>query len=66
MEKLFLKHKETIMSDKDIIESFFNKKGAFVRKCHRSPVSEMKTIWTAKKNFKTLAKYLLARMGLLK
>ena len=66
MDKLFLKHKEAIMSDKDIIESFFNKKGAFVRKCGKSPVSEMKTILTAKKNFKTLAKYLLAKMGLLK
>lgn len=66
MEMLFEKHKEAILSDPEIVESFFRKKASFVCKTRKNPKDEMKIIFKYNPNAANFAKYLLAVFNLYK
>ena len=66
MEMLFEKHKDAILSDPEIVESFFRKKASFVCKTGKNPKDEMKIIFKYNPNAANFAKYLLAATGLYK
>lgn len=66
MEMLFEKHKDAILSDPAIVESFFRKKASFVCKTGRNPTEEMKIILKYRRTPANLLKYLLALTGLYK
>lgn len=63
---LFEKHKEAILSDPEIVESFFRKKASFVCKTRKNPKDEMKIIFKYNPNAANFAKYLLAVFNLYK
>lgn len=66
MQMLFEKHKDSILSDPDIVESFFKKKASFVCKSGKNPREEMKIILEHKPCAVNFIKYLLALTGLYK
>ncbi len=66
MEKLLEKHKDAILSDPEIVESFFKKKASFVCKTGKNPKDEMKIIFKYNPNAVNFAKYLIAAAGLYK
>lgn len=66
MEMLFEKHKDAILSDPEIVESFFKKKASFVCKTDKNPKEEMKIIFKYNPNAVSFAKYLLTAAGLYK
>lgn len=66
MEMLFEKHKDAILSDPEIVESFFKKKASFVCKTDKNPKEEMKIIFKYNPNAANFAKYLLTAAGLYK
>ena len=66
MEKLFEKHKDAILSDPAIVESFFKKKASFVCKTGKNPKEEMKMIFKYNPTAGNFIKYLLAAAGLYK
>lgn len=66
MNKLFQKHSTTILSKKEIAESFFKKQAAFSCRANQNPIDEMRIL---SKNFPTLKNklsYTLAKTGLYK
>lgn len=66
MKMLFEKHKDAILSDPDIVESFFKKKASFVCKTGKNPTEEMKVILKYRRSPANLVKYLLSLTGLYK
>ena len=66
MEMLFEKHKDAILSDPAIVESFFKKKASFVCKAGKNPTEEMGIILKYRRTPANLLKYLLALTGLYK
>lgn len=66
MEMLFEKHKDAILSDKEIVESFFKKKASFVCKTDKNPKEEMKIIFKYNPTAGNFIKYLLAALGVYK
>lgn len=66
MEMLFEKHKDAILSDKEIVESFFKKKASFVCKTGKNPKEEMKIIFKYNPTAVNFIKYLLAVFNLYK
>ena len=66
MEMLFEKHKDAILSDKEIVESFFRKKASFVCKTGKNPKEEMKIIFKYNPTAVNFIKYLLAALGVYK
>ena len=66
MEMLFEKHKNDILSDPEITESFFKKMSSFTCRCKKNPVLEMSYIYKAKPNPINLVKLIMAKTGLYK
>ena len=66
MEMLFEKHKNAILSDPEITESFFKKMSSFTCRCKKNPVLEMSYIYKAKPNPINLVKLIMAKTGLYK
>lgn len=66
MEMLFEKHKDAILSDPEIVESFFKKKASFVCKTDKNPKEEMKIIFKYNPTAGNFIKYLLAVFNLYK
>lgn len=66
MEMLFEKHKNAILSDPEITESFFKKMSSFTCRCKKNPVFEMSYIYKAKPNPINLVKLIMAKTGLYK
>lgn len=66
MEMLFEKHKDAILSDPEIIESFFKKKASFVCKTGKNPKEEMKMIFKYNPTAGNFIKYSLSALGLYK
>mgnify|MGYP002520638322 FL=1 len=66
MEMLFEKHKSAIISDPEIVESFFKKKAAFVCKTGKNPKEEMKMIFKYNPTAGNFIKYSLSVLGLYK
>lgn len=66
MEMLFEKHKDAILSDPAIVESFFKKKASFVCKTGKNPKEEMKIIFKYNPTAGNFIKYLLAVFNLYK
>ena len=66
MEMLFEIHKDAILSDKEIVESFFKKKASFVCKTDKNPKEEMKIIFKYNPTAGNFIKYLLAALGVYK
>ena len=66
MEMLFEKHKDAILSDPEIIESFFKKKASFVCKTEKNPKDEMKMIFKYNPTAGNFIKYMLAVFNLYK
>lgn len=64
MEMLFEKHKDAILSDPAIVESFFKKKASFVCKTGKNPKEEMKMILKYNPSAGTFIKYMLAVFNL--
>lgn len=64
MEMLFEKHKDAILSDPAIVESFFKKKASFVCKTGKNPKEEMKMIFKYNPSAGTFIKYMLAVFNL--
>lgn len=64
MEMLFEKHKDAILSDPAIVESFFKKKASFVCKTGKNPKEEMKMILKYNSSAGTFIKYMLAVFNL--
>lgn len=64
MEMLFEKHKDVILSDPAIVESFFKKKASFVCKTGKNPKEEMKMILKYNPSAGTFIKYMLAVFNL--
>lgn len=60
MQKIFEKHKDAILSDPAIVESFFKKKASFVCKTGKNPKEEMKMILKYNPSAGTFIKYMLA------
>lgn len=60
MEKLFEKHRNVILSDPKIVESFFKKKSSFVCKTGKNPKEELKVILVYNKTFSNFIKYILS------
>lgn len=66
MEMLFEKHKDAILSDPEIVESFFRKKASFVCKTGKNPKEEMKMILKYNLTAGNFIKYSLSVLGLYK
>ena len=66
MEMLFEKHKDAILSDPEIVESFFRKKASFVCKTGKNPKEEMKMIFKYNPTAKNFIKYSLSAIGVYK
>ena len=66
MEMLFEKHKDAILSDKEIVESFFRKKASFVCKTSKNPKEEMKIIFKYNPSAVNFIKFFLSALGLYK
>ncbi|WP_308687319.1 glycosyltransferase family 2 protein [uncultured Treponema sp.] len=66
MEMLFEKHKDAILSDPEIVESFFRKKASFVCKTGKNPKEEMKMILKYNPTAGNFIKYSLSVLGLYK
>lgn len=66
MEMLFEKHKDAILSDPAIVESFFKKKASFVCKTGKNPKEEMKMIFKYNRTAGNFIKYMLAVFNLYK
>lgn len=66
MEMLFEKHKDAILSDPAIVESFFKKKASFVCKTGKNPKEEMKMILKYNPSAGTFIKSFLSALGLYK
>lgn len=64
MQKIFEKHKDAILSDPAIVESFFKKKASFVCKTGKNPKEEMKMILKYNPSAGTFIKYMLAVFNL--
>ena len=64
MQKIFKKHKDVILSDPAIVESFFKKKASFVCKTGKNPKEEMKMILKYNPSDGTFIKYMLAVFNL--
>ena len=64
MQKIFKKHKDVILSDPAIVESFFKKKASFVCKTGKNPKEEMKMILKYNPSAGTFIKYMLAVFNL--
>ena len=64
MQKIFEKHKDAILSDPAIVESFFKKKASFVCKTGKNPKEEMKMILKYNPSDGTFIKYMLAVFNL--
>ena len=64
MQKIFEKHKDAILSDPAIVESFFKKKASFVCKTGKYPKEEMKMILKYNPSAGTFIKYMLAVFNL--
>lgn len=64
MQKIFEKHKDAILSDPAIVESFFKKKASFVCKTGKNPKEEMKMILKYNPSAGTFLKYMLAVFNL--
>ena len=64
MEKLFIKHQQAICTNKNITESFFSKKSAYVCLSGKNPVDEMRAIYRANKTLPNLLKFVLSKIGL--
>ena len=66
MQKIFEKHKDAILSDPAIVESFFKKKASFVCKTDKNPKEEMKMILKYNPSAGTFIKFFLSALGLYK
>ena len=66
MQKIFKKHKDVILSDPAIVESFFKKKASFVCKTGKNPKEEMKMILKYNPSAGTFIKSFLSALGLYK
>ena len=66
MQKIFEKHKDAILSDPAIVESFFKKKASFVCKTGKNPKEEMKMILKYNPSAGTFIKSFLSALGLYK
>ncbi len=64
MEMLFEKHKDAILSDPAIVESFFKKKASFVCKTGKNPKEEMKMIFKYNPTARNFIKCMLAVFNL--
>lgn len=64
MQKIFEKHKDVILSDPAIVESFFKKKASFVCKTGKNPKEEMKMILKYNPSAGTFIKYMLSVFNL--
>lgn len=64
MEKLFEKHKDSILADALTAESFFRKKSSFVCKCGKNPAAEMRMILKYSPSAVNFIKYMLAVFGI--
>ena len=66
MAMLFEKHKDAILSDPAIVESFFRKKASFVCKTGKNPTEEMRIIFKYNQTAGNFIKYSLSALGLYK
>ena len=66
MAMLFEKHKDSILSDPAIVESFFRKKASFVCKTGKNPTEEMRIIFKYNPTAENFIKYSLSALGLYK
>lgn len=64
MEKLYIKNKDIFLKYPELAVSFFSKKAAFVCRCSKNPVDEMKQILKVYPCTSSRFKYFLARTGL--